>query len=456
MFSTDPSSENSFADTASESLWDACTPEQRAVALGQLAAGLCATQAAICAIAASADRNSDYSIDGATDMASWLVGRYGLDRHTSREWVRVGRALESLPAIADTFGEGRLSFDQVRPLTKIATVDTDCELADDSVGYSVAHLERLARRARRISDREVVDAHKKRSLRWRWNHDRSTLDIRGCLDAADGATVIAGIERVAEQIPPDDNGVFEPFDARCADALTELASQTLADDTDADRATVVIHTDLALLCDGTADDPCGVAEVDFGPIVHPDTARFLACDSRVQFCVDGPDGNPVGVGRTARTVPAWLARLVKHRDQHCRFPGCSRRRLAHMHHVKFWTRDQGDTDLQNLAWLCRFHHGLVHQPGWSVTGNANGELTFTKPDRTVITTVPPKLRPDIHERLAKVFPFEPATPTPTRHNSGRADQRARQHETTETNEPRRARERGERLPPTGTDPPDGS
>ncbi len=349
VFSTDLPFETEACDTAAESVFDACTPEQRAVALGQLAAGLCATQATICAIAASADRNDDYRVDGATDMASWLVARCGLDRLTAREWVRVGRALEALPAIGDTFAQGQLSFDQVRPLTKIATPESDCELADDAVGYTACQLQRLARRAREICDREVGDARKQRSLRWHWNHDRSILEIRGRFDAADGAVVIAGIERAAEQIPPDENGVYDPWDARRADAFTELASQTLAEDSDADRATVVVHADLALLAEGTADNACGVAEIDFGPIVHPDTARFLACDARVQFCIDGSDANPVGVGRASRTVPPWLARLVKNRDQHCRFPGCRRRRLAHMHHIVFWTRDHGPSDLENLA-----------------------------------------------------------------------------------------------------------
>lgn len=46
--------------------------------------------------------------DGATSMTSWLVARFGMSHGDAAEWVRVGRALEGLPAIRDRFGEGSL------------------------------------------------------------------------------------------------------------------------------------------------------------------------------------------------------------------------------------------------------------------------------------------------------------------------------------------------------------
>ena len=34
------------------------------------------------------------------------------------------------------------------------------------------------------------------------------------------------------------------------------------------------------------------------------------------------------------------------------------------HHLKFWLRDRGPTDIENLALVCGFHHHLVHDGGW--------------------------------------------------------------------------------------------
>ena len=39
----------------------------------------------------------------------------------------------------------------------------------------------------------------------------------------------------------------------------------------------------------------------------------------------------------------------------------------------------GRTDLDNLALPVSHHHHLVHRDGWTMTGNANEELTITGP-----------------------------------------------------------------------------
>ena len=52
--------------------------------------------------------------------------------------------------------------------------------------------------------------------------------------------------------------------------------------------------------------------------------------------------------------------------------------FADVHHVVAWKHD-GVTDLDNLALLCRYHHGVVHKKSWSMTGNANEELTVVGP-----------------------------------------------------------------------------
>lgn len=51
--------------------------------------------------------------------------------------------------------------------------------------------------------------------------------------------------------------------------------------------------------------------------------------------------------------------------ERCRFPGCTRHRRLHAHHVVFW-QDGGSTDLGNLVLVCSRHHTLVHQRGFQL------------------------------------------------------------------------------------------
>src|SRR5882762_7170786 len=67
------------------------------------------------------DELGEWFRQGALSCAHWLTWRIGLDPGAAREKVRVARALGVLPRIDDTFAQGRLSYSQVRAMTRIAT-----------------------------------------------------------------------------------------------------------------------------------------------------------------------------------------------------------------------------------------------------------------------------------------------------------------------------------------------
>jgi hypothetical protein len=56
-----------------------------------------------------------------------------------------------------------------------------------------------------------------------------------------------------------------------------------------------------------------------------------------------------------------------------------------------------------VASVCGHCHKLVHELGWTVSGNANGVLTFRRPDGRVLTTGPPGLRPDVREDIDRAI-----------------------------------------------------
>src|SRR5437870_2256595 len=55
--------------------------------------------------------------------AHWLNWRCGVSLHTAREYVRVALRLAELPAVADRFGRGELSYSKVRAISRIARPD---------------------------------------------------------------------------------------------------------------------------------------------------------------------------------------------------------------------------------------------------------------------------------------------------------------------------------------------
>ena len=319
---------------------DQCSSDELAGTIGQLHAVLCATERQLLAVVAAYDRREAWRADGATSMAAWLAYRLGVSHRTGADWARTATALESLPALAGAFGEGRLSHDQVSPLAQVATADTDETLASEAPGWSASQCSALARRARKVSARDAADAHRRRSLRWHWDLDGAMLHLAGRLPADTGARVVSALEHIAGEAKPDPvSGVFEPYEARAADALVELASGYLGAQASPDRATVVIHADVATLAGGE-----GVVEIDGGPALDLDALRRQSCDCRAEVVAHGPDGALVGVGRARRTVPPWLNRAMRRRDGGCRFPGCEWRRWVHGHHLHHWA-DGGPTDM---------------------------------------------------------------------------------------------------------------
>ena len=59
-------------------------------------------------------------------------------------------------------------------------------------------------------------------------------------------------------------------------------------------------------------------------------------------------------------------------------PGCTHTRFLDGHHWRHWLHG-GETSLAKLLLLCPFHHGLVHEGGWSVERDEEGRFTFVAP-----------------------------------------------------------------------------
>jgi hypothetical protein len=152
--------------------------------------------------------------------------------------------------------------------------------------------------------------------------------------------------------------------------------------------TVVAHAPIDVLLD---EDSELFGELERHGLVDAETVRRLVCDATFVVAVDDRSGHTMYEGRQRRYPTAAQRREIMRRDRHCRFPGCSNVTFAHPHHIKRWKPDRGPTDLPNLALLCDYHHHLVHSNTWTMSGDANAELTFVGPTGRAMTSRPSPL-----------------------------------------------------------------
>ena len=89
-----------------------------------------AHQSQLLAAVTELERRKAWRVDGATSMVAWLVQRCGVSTSTARDWLTAALKLQKLPKFSDALSQGKLSFDQVKPLVEVAKPETDATLAE--------------------------------------------------------------------------------------------------------------------------------------------------------------------------------------------------------------------------------------------------------------------------------------------------------------------------------------
>ncbi len=342
---------------------------------------------------------------GFSSCAAWLSWRVGLDLGAARERVRVARALETLPQLAQALAHGELSYAKVRALTRVATPETEERLLAVGLTGTACHVERIVRGWRRVDRiaeaRETAQRHKSRALRVYQDEDGMVI-IRGRLEPEVGAVLVQALAAARETLyqrtrqqpfanPGDVSAETLPLEQQQADALALVAETALHQGIDpgapGERYQVVVHVDAPALAD---PDAPGQSVLEDGTHVSAETSRRLACDASRVVMQHDRSGRVMEVAARTRTIPPALRRALHHRDRGCRFPGCGIR-FGQGHHIRHWAQG-GPTTLSNLALLCRRHHRAVHEEGYQLNRQPDGELQFRRPDGHVLPGVPPPPR----------------------------------------------------------------
>ena len=128
----------------------------------------------------------------------------------------------------------------------------------------------------------------------------------------------------------------------------------------------------------------GVCETENGDPIPINTMRRLCCDAEIIPTVLGGNGEVLDHGRSRRTASRSQRRALRAMHRGCAHPDCSIGFDAcRMHHIRFWWRDTGPTDIDNLLPLCERHHHLVHEGRWTLTMTPDRVATWTRPDGTI-------------------------------------------------------------------------
>ena len=353
-------------------------------------------------LAAELDRREGWRDEGATSLEAWLSERCAVSPATARAWAHVGNRLSDLPQLAEGLSAGAVSFDQVRAVVDVARPENEAALVAQASECSVRQLAELAKAAtppRPGAPSSSAREHETRAVRF--NDACRTMSAQ--LPAEAYAEVRAGLEATAKQIPSDGE---TRWDQRLADALVAVVrgggrpsrrpspprgndeKETTGDEVVPSPFLVVAHVPLRSLTD---EDSELAGELEHRGLIDAVVARRLACDATVVVALDDDVGHTMYEGRARRDPTPTQRRELWRRDRHCRFPGCRNATFVNPHHLRWWKRDRGKTDLDNLALLCEHHHHLVHSKAWRLEGDANGELNFVGPSGRVMTSRPSPL-----------------------------------------------------------------
>lgn len=92
------------------------------------------------------------------------------------------------------------------------------------------------------------------------------------------------------------------------------------------------------------------------------TIEQRICTGETKLLVTGPNGEPLYLSRANRLFsPAQKLALTVAAGGRCQFPGCrTPAPYLEAHHVAWFCRDGGQTDIDNGIMLCSYHHHLVH------------------------------------------------------------------------------------------------
>ena len=333
-----------------------------------------------------------------TGTSSWVAHVTRADRRSVAARVKTGLCLRrSFDELDAALCDGRVSLDHAAVMARAANPRIEVDLAAEQTHW-VGLAERspfrawssaLAVRAELLDHDGGFDPDRERA--------RNRLSIRRLGDGIVFRGELYGDLAVGFTQPVDtkrselwrqsigdhaEAGVIvPPTDTLQAEALAELVRLGSTVDQQSTPGPVV---DLALVIEQHRPDV--VQSTDRDLVIATRWAEHLVCAAQLSLVRQAVTGVILDVGRAERYATRAQRRALTHRDGGCVFPGCSTpASWCDAHHVHHWEHD-GNTDMPNLALLCRHHHRVTHRQGWAMVTNPDHTFTWTTPSGRTLTS----------------------------------------------------------------------
>ncbi|MEX2550985.1 MAG: DUF222 domain-containing protein, partial [Nitriliruptoraceae bacterium] len=343
---------------------------------------------------------------GHAGTPSYLREHLGVSGREASKQDALARDLRQLPRTAAALAAGDIGPEQAGAIGQAsrrgvlgAPGETEDQLLPVAREASSDALRRHIRDEEHRADRDSLQKQERRQQALR----SASLNRRGDgmwelyarLPSEPGEQLAAALEAFRTPDGPDTPmAERRTADKRTADALSDLVRDTLsrgAPVTGGVRPQLNVTIPIELLFPAGE----GVGTTDHGGVLSGAAVQRLSCDADVRWILTRGATEVLDVGRTTRRWTRAQRRALVVRDGGCRGPGCDRPPAwCDAHHVRWWTQD-GPTSLDNGLLLCRRHHRLVHDDGWSLEHDPrSGRARFTSPSGREVTTWPHGLRGD--------------------------------------------------------------
>lgn len=315
---------------------------------------------------AAAEAAKDHDVMGYPSMVAYLKHRLRMAGGRANRYVKNARAVLKHAATFAAWKHRQVSSDEAellfRTSEKLPDKYPDAEgVLLEIVGDGYDETKKILDYWQAEVDRPGAELGLEDQLKRRrcdvTRKSNGMVEGEFCLPKLEGETFLTALDAL---MPPPAEEDTRTTSQRRVDALGDLARSFLdGAETPAvggERPHLSLHTDLDAL-EGIGG---GLHETEDGVVLDPETVRQVSCDASVTRIVFGPDSEVLDVGRKTRVVPAGLRRAVVARDRHCVAPGCGRSaKWCDVHHIVHWA-DGGETVIDNVCLLCRFHHTQVH------------------------------------------------------------------------------------------------
>ncbi|MCT7657241.1 HNH endonuclease signature motif containing protein [Mycobacterium deserti] len=339
-------------------------------------------------IVAAIDHGNMWGATGARSVAALVAWRTGWSLTNAKSMAAVAHRLPEFPRCAEGMRQGRLSLDQVGAIAHQAGPDSDEHYAKLAAVATVSQLNKALSleprpdpkpKPRPEPTRSVTKTNDEHGTCWRIRlGPGDSAKVDAALNSHRDA-LIADWKRDHESVEGDhgeDSSQDNDAEVRAPMPNTGDAFMSLVEagwDAEVARrphgqhTTVVVHVDVEKR----------IGALHLGPLLSNADRQYLTCDATCEVWFER-DGQPLGAGRSTRTISRRLRRALEYRHRTCAVPGCGATRGLHAHHIRHW-EDGGATELDNLVLVCPYHHRLHHRGVITIRGPADN-LTVTDSD----------------------------------------------------------------------------